>query len=99
MKYELQSVISGKSKVRHGTNIQAATCYLKGSARASEVAKESKFFKKQETEVLVEFIIINNLWILDVGIENYVSEGAEQKVYLIDSKNVIKLNDSIFYSS
>ena len=99
MKHELQSIISGKSEVRYGANIQAAACYLKGSERTSQVAKESKFYKKQETEVLIEFITENNLWISDIGIENYVSEGAEQKVYLSDGKNVIKLNDGIFYNS
>ncbi|MGV9004659.1 putative polyvalent protein kinase domain-containing protein [Flavobacterium sp.] len=29
----------------------------------------------------------------------YVSEGAEQKVYLKDSENVLKLNDAIYYTS
>jgi hypothetical protein len=99
MKHELQSIISGKSEVRHGAVIQAATCYLKGSERTSQMAKNSKFFKKQETEVLVEFINANNLWVPDINVENYVSEGAEQKVYLKDGKSVIKLNDSIFYNS
>ena len=99
MKHELQSIISGKSEVRHGAIIQAATRYLKGSERAGQMVKESKFFKKQETEILVEFITLNNLWITDVGLENYVSEGAEQKVYLKDGKTVIKLNDGIFYNS
>lgn len=29
----------------------------------------------------------------------HVSEGAEQKVYLVDGKYVLKLNDAIFYNS
>ena len=99
MKHELQSIISGKSEVRNGAVIQAATSYLKGSERAGKMVKDSKQLKKQETEVLAEYINTNNLWILDIGIENYVSEGAEQKVYLKDGKTVIKLNDGIFYSS
>ena len=36
---------------------------------------------------------------LDIDLNNYVSEGAEQKVYLKDSKSVIKLNDAIYYLS
>ena len=99
MKYELQLVISAKSTVKYGENIQAATCYLKRSERASSMAQDFKHFKKQETEILKVFINENNFWISDINIDNYVSEGAEQKVYLKDGKNVIKLNDAIFYSS
>ena len=99
MKYELQLIISGKSKVKHGTIIQAATSYLSRSKSTSKMAKEFKYLKKQETEALEKFATENKLWILDINIENYVSEGAEQKVYLKDGKNVIKLNDSIYYNS
>ena len=99
MKYELQRIISGESQVRNGAVIQATADYLKRSQRTSELAKESKLYKKQETEVLKDYITKNNLWVSDVAIENYVSEGAEQKVYLKDGKTVIKLNDAIFYNS
>ena len=99
MKDELRNVISGKSKVRNGAVIQTISRYLKGSVGTSEVVKNQKHFKKQETEVLKDFITKNNLWVADIDITNYVSEGAEQKVYLNDSKNVIKLNDGIFYTS
>ena len=51
MKHELQRIISGKSEVRNGTAIQAAASYLKRSQRTSKLAKESKLYKKQETEV------------------------------------------------
>lgn len=99
MKHELQRIISGESQVRNGTAIQAAACYLKRSQRTSKLAKGSKLYKKQETEVLKDYITENNYWFQDVAIENYVSEGAEQKVYLKDGKSVIKLNDAIFYNS
>jgi Serine/Threonine/Tyrosine Kinase found in polyvalent proteins len=99
MKYELQNIISGKGKVIHGTIIQTTASYLKRSQRASEVDKESKLFREQETANLKKFVSANNLWISDINIENYVSEGAEQKVYLMDGKSVMKLNDAIFYSS
>lgn len=99
MKHELQNVISGKSQVKYGTIIQAATGYLKRSSRTSELVKGTKFYKTEEAKVLVEYILSNNLFITDIGIENYVSEGAEQKVYLKDGKTVIKLNDAIFYNS
>lgn len=99
MKNELRNIISGKSQVRNGSIIQTISSYLKGSTGTSEMAKIQKHFKKQETEILKEFISKNNLWLKNIDISNYVSEGAEQKVYLNDTKNVIKLNDGIFYTS
>ncbi|TDW52548.1 hypothetical protein EV144_1011239 [Flavobacterium sp. 270] len=99
MKYELQLIISGKSQVKHGTIIQAATSYISRGQSSSEMAPDFKHFKKQETEILEKFVSENNLWILNIDISSYVSEGAEQKVYLKDGKNVLKLNDSIYYTS
>jgi hypothetical protein len=99
MKHELQSIISGKSEVRNGAVIQATACYLKRSQRSSELAKGEKLYKKQEAKVLKDYISKNNLLFPGVEIENYVSEGSEQKVYLKDGRTVIKLNDAIFYES
>lgn len=39
------------------------------------------------------------MWIRKINSENYISQGAEQKVYLNDGKSVLKLNDTIFYAS
>lgn len=99
MKHELQAIISGKSEVKHGVAIQAAAGYIRRGVESNKLAKESKLYKKQEAKVLENYISINNLWISDKEITNYISEGAEQKVYLKDGKNVIKINDSIFYQS
>jgi serine/threonin/tyrosin kinase-like protein len=99
VKDELRNIISGKSKVRDGAVIQATTRYLKRSAETSQVAKEEKHYKKKETTVLKEFVTKNNLWLTNINIADYVSEGAEQKVYLKDDKHVLKLNDAIYYNS
>jgi hypothetical protein len=99
MKYELQNVISGKSEVIYGNAIQAVASYLKRSTGASKLVKESECFRKQETEILIEYITTNDLWVKEIKVENYVSQGAEQKVYLKDGKSVLKLNDTIFYAS
>jgi hypothetical protein len=99
LKDELHNVISGKSQVRFGTIIQAIASYLNESAQTSRIDSDEKHFKKQETEKLESYISENNLWIDDIDFSQYVSEGAEQKVYLKDSENVIKLNDAIYYTS
>jgi hypothetical protein len=99
LKNELHNVLSGKSEVRFGTIIQAIACYLNNGAQTSSTIKDEKSFKKQETKILENYITEKKLWIVDVDFSQYVSEGAEQKVYLKDSEHVLKLNDSIYYSS
>ncbi len=92
MKNELQSIISGESQVKHGAIIQAAARYLKGSQRTGKMAEVREHFKKEEREYLDYFISEHDLWITTIDLNNYVSEGSEQKVYLKDGNNVIKLS-------
>lgn len=98
IKNDLQNLFSGKGEVRFGTIIQAITHYLEKGANSGRDVKDSKFFKKQEESELEAFISQHNLW-KEVDLNNYVSEGAEQKVYLFDSITVLKLNDAIYYTS
>jgi hypothetical protein len=99
LRYELQNVLSGKSKISFGTTIQAIANYLKNGETTSPSIEITKHFKSEETQRLENYIIINNLWAKDIKLSQYVSEGAEQKVYLKDSEYVFKLNDSIYYTS
>ena len=98
LKHELHNVLSGKSQVRFGAVIQSIASYLNDGTQASTIIESEKQFKKQETKRLERYISEKNLWI-DVDLTQYVSEGAEQKVYLKDTDNVLKLNDSIYYNS
>ncbi len=98
LKHELHNVLSGKSQVRFGAIIQSITSYLNDGAQTSAIIEDEKHFKKQETKRLESYISSKNSWI-DIDLTQYVSEGAEQRVYLKDTENVIKLNDSIYYNS
>ena len=99
LKNELHNILSGKSEVRFGTVIQAISCYLNNGSQTSSTVEDEKSFKKQEAKILEDYITEKNLWIRDIDFSQYVSEGAEQKVYLKDSEHVLKLNDSIYYNS
>jgi len=99
MNNEIQDVISGKSQVRYGTNIQAAINYFRTCEKTGSLGKTDKHFKREETKSLKKYIENQSLWIRNINLDNYVSEGAEQKVYLKDNKSVIKLNDAIYYLS
>jgi len=96
---EIQNILSGKSQVKHGDFIQTIISFLRRSEATSDLVKEDKHFKEKETKSLIEFIQLNNLWVENLNLENYISQGAEQKVYLKDDKSVLKLNDSIYYTS
>lgn len=94
----LYAVISGKIEVRHGKVIQTIANHLRESQRAGSEIKDSKLYKEQEKQRLEAYVSENQLWIYDLDLNQYVSEGAEQKVYLSDQKSVFKLNDSIYYN-
>jgi hypothetical protein len=91
IKNDLQNLFSGKGEVRFGATIQAITNYLEKGASTSQEIKDFKFVKNQEAEKLEVFISENNLW-KEVDFDRYVSEGAEQKAYLLDAKHLMKLN-------
>ena len=98
LKNELHHVLSGKSEIRFGAIIQTIASYLNDGEKTSATIEVEKHFKKEETKRLEEYISNEKLWV-SIDLSQYVSEGAEQKVYLKDSENVLKLNDAIYYKS
>lgn len=99
MKNELQNIISGKSQVKHGANIQAVSRYLRKSQSTGGALKSGKQIKSEETALIRQFCNRNSFWITEININAFISSGAEQKVYLQNKHKVIKLNDSIYYES
>jgi hypothetical protein len=99
MKDEIQCIISGKSIIKYESSIQTVLNYLRRSQESGSMAKTDKHFKKEETKRLKLFVEKENLWVSDLDLNNYISEGAEQKVYLKDGRSVLKLNDAIYYIS
>ena len=98
MRDDIQHILSGKSQVKHHHLIQTTCSYLKGSQGTSSMAKDQQQYKEEETKSLIQFAEDNHLWV-DIDIDLYVSQGAEQKVYLKDGLTVLKLNDAIYYTS
>ena len=56
MNDEIQRIISGKSQVRYGTNIQAAIDNLRKGEKSGSLDKTDKRFKKEETERLKQIV-------------------------------------------
>lgn len=99
-KDELQDIIHGKSENSQGALIQTIASYLRASQGTSAMVENEKQYKQKETKSLIEYCNLNNLWVNDkVNFDLFISEGAEQKVYIKNEKTVYKLNDSIYYST
>lgn len=99
IKYELQNLVSGKSGSSYDALIQAVARHLRSGKRASPMAQEKHQNKAEETKKLLEYAKRNELLISDIKQEDFISAGAEQKVYIKAGKSVIKLNDAIYYAS
>lgn len=100
VKDELQNIIQGKSGTSKRTLIQTVASYLGASQTASSMVKNDKHYKQEETKNIIEFCNESKLWANNkVNFDLFISEGAEQKVYIKNEKTVYKLNDSIYYSS
>ena len=99
MTNEIKYIISRTSQIGCGIVIKTITDYLTRSQKAGRMAKTDKHFKESETKNLIVFIEENNLWYHSINVNDFVAEGAEQKVFIKNEKSVIKLNDSIYYLS
>ena len=86
IKYELQHLISGESGASYDALIQTTARYLRSGKRASPMAEEKHQNKTQEAERLIQFARQNKLLIEDINSEDFVSAGAEQKVYISEGK-------------
>ncbi len=99
LKHELQIILSGESQIGKGNLIETTARYLRGSSKASAMVENSKQDKRKEESRLIEYIDNKSLWITNIKFSDFISEGAEQRVYINGDKSVLKLNDSIYYSS
>ncbi len=99
IKYELQNILSGTSGNSYDALIQTITRNLTNGSKTSPMAETKHQNKKKETRKLIDFAKQHSLIISDINEDNFISSGAEQKVYIKNKENVIKLNDSIYYAS
>jgi hypothetical protein len=99
MKDDIQHILFGTSRVKYNHLIQTVCSYLKRSQGSSSMVENYQQHKEEETKRLIQFVNDHNLWLENINIDLYVSQGAEQKVYLKDGSTVLKLNDAIYYAS
>ena len=76
MRDDIQHILSGTSQVKCHHLIQTTCSYLKGSQGASSMVKNQQQYKEEETKRLIQFVNDNNLWVDNINIELYLSQGA-----------------------
>lgn len=101
----LEDIIGGIVIEGQEDNCTAARNLLCASFKTSTTVKkdfdnQSKI-KEEQSELLKVFITTNNLWLNQYPEENrYITKGGEAKVFLDqDNRNVIKLNDAVYYNT
>jgi hypothetical protein len=89
MKDDIQHILFGTSRVKYNHLIQTVCSYLKRSQGTSSMVENYQQYKEEETKRLIQFVNDHNLWLENINIDLYVSQGAEQKVYLKDGSTVL----------
>ena len=100
IKDELQNIILGDEQTGPSDQLKKAQSFLRGYAEASISIEKQQHFKDEETTSLITFAQEENLFYdYAILISDFISEGAEQKVYRFDDRHVLKTNHRIFYDS
>ncbi|MEM7483811.1 MAG: hypothetical protein AAF348_01250 [Bacteroidota bacterium] len=99
VKYELQNILSGKNGPSYDALIQTVANHLRSRQEAGPMAEEKHQNKTAEAKKLIEYAQKHKLLIDNVDEDKFISSGAEQKVFVKDEYNVLRLNDAIYYAS
>ncbi len=100
IKNELQNIITGNGQIGDKNLIKTIQDVLRRNEKSIQISSQNKLVKSEEEIVLKHIIEAEDLtYKEEISESNYISEGAEQKVYRLDHKYIIKLNDTIFYAS
>jgi hypothetical protein len=98
IKNELQTIIRGDVRQGSQTLIHTVLSNLNRGKSTSTKLEKSEFGKREEEEILIPLINKLGIWNNLCNSENYLSEGAEQKVHLDrDGRHVLKINTGVFY--
>ena len=100
IKNELQNIITGNGQIGDKNLIKTIQDVLRRNEKSIQISSQNKLVKSEEEIFLKNIIEAEDLtYKEEISESNYISEGAEQKVYRLDHKYIIKLNDTIFYAS
>ena len=98
IKDELQHIILRDGSTGKTGQLQKTQSFLRRYAETGFISEKQQQLEGKETAALLAFAATENLF-YDHPIEesSFLGEGAEQRVYRLDSAYVIKTNSGIFY--
>lgn len=98
VKNELQNIIIGDGSIGSTSQLKKVQNFLRRNEETGLRPEEQKCLKIEEEVDLIAFATKQNLlYSKEISEENFISAGAEQRVYYYDEFHVLKINDSIFY--
>ena len=98
IKDELQHIILRDEQAGRTSHLKKVQTFLRRHAETSSSAQNQKRFKSEETTELINFARHEKLFYEQtISEKDFISSGAEQRVYRLNETYVIKTNGSIFY--
>ena len=98
IKDELQHIILGHEPTGQTSQLKKIQRFLRSNAETSLAIKKQQRFKSEETAALLTFAGQGDIiYAPAIRESDFISEGAEQKVYRYDGSHVIKTNSGVFY--
>lgn len=98
IKDELRDNIISDGSIGQASQLKKTQNFLRRNEETGFRTEKQKYFKNKEEISLLAFAERENLFYQgEILEEEFISAGAEQRVYRYDDFNVIKLNDSVFY--
>lgn len=98
IKDELQHIILGDEQSGTGSALKTAQTFLRGYAQAGFDHQKKQYLKSKEAEAILAFANAENLFYgNEISESDFISEGAEQKVYRLSESEILKTNAGIFY--
>jgi hypothetical protein len=98
IKDELQRIICGNGPDGQTSQLEKVQRFLNRNAETSLAAEKQQQFKSEETAKLLAFAEQESLFYTPlIHHADFISEGAEQKVYRLDGTYILKTNAGVFY--
>jgi hypothetical protein len=98
IKDELQRIILGNGPDGETSQLKKVQRFLNTNAETSLTTEEQQQFQSEETAKLLAFAEKDDLFYKPlIRTADFISEGAEQKVYRLDGTHVLKTNAGVFY--
>ena len=100
VKNELQNIVFWDGPAGQSSQIKKIQHFLSSNAETGFRIEKQQQLKVEETTALLTFAKQNDLLYAGTILENdFISEGAEQRVYRFDGTHVIKVNAGVFYQN